>query len=105
MNYIKPFEELCFYDDFIFGVVMQNKEICKEALECMQDFQIDHIEYSEPQRTAAQLYTAHAIRLDVYVKDCNRIYDVEIQKKDEQNIRRHTRYCQGMMDLDSLLIR
>lgn len=78
MSYIKPFEELCFYDDFMFGVVMQNKELCKEALECMLGFEIDHIEYSEPQRTIAPLYTAHAIRLDVYVKDSKHIYDVEM---------------------------
>ena len=103
MSYIKPFEDLCFYDDFMFGVVMQNKELCKEALECMLGFQIDHIEYSEPQRTVAPLYTAHAIRLDVYVKDGNHIYDVEIQNKDEQDIGRRTRYYQGMMDVDSLL--
>ena len=103
MSYIKPFEELCFYDDFMFGVVMQNKELCKEALECMLGFKIDHIEYSEPQRTVAPLYTAHAIRLDVYVKDSNRIYDVEIQNKDEHDIGRRTRYYQGMMDVDSLL--
>ncbi len=103
MSYIKPFEELCFYDDFMFGVVMQNKELCKEALECMLCFKIDHIEYSEPQRTVAPLYTAHAIRLDVYVKDGNRIYDVEIQNKDEHDIGRRTRYYQGMMDVDSLL--
>ncbi|MBR4823448.1 MAG: Rpn family recombination-promoting nuclease/putative transposase [Spirochaetaceae bacterium] len=103
MTYIKPFEELCFYDDFMFGVVMQDKEICCEALECMLGFKIDHVEYSEPQKTVAPLYTAHAIRLDVYVKDSNRIYDVEIQNKDEQNIGRRTRYYQGMMDVDSLL--
>ena len=103
MSYIKPFEDLCFYDDFMFGVVMQNKELCKEALECMLGFQIDHIEYSEPQRTVAPLYTAHAIRLDVYVKDGNHIYDVEIQNKDEQDIGRRTRYYQGIMDVDSLL--
>ena len=103
MSYIKPFEELCFYDDFMFGVVMQDKELCREALECLLGFKIDHIEYDEPQKTVAPLYTAHGIRLDVYVKDSNRIYDVEIQNKDEQDIGRRTRYYQGMMDVDSLL--
>ena len=103
MSYIKPFEELCFYDDFMFGVVMQDKELCREALECMLGFKIDHIEYDEPQKTVAPLYTAHGIRLDVYVKDSNRIYDVEIQNKDEHDIGRRTRYYQGMMDVDSLL--
>ncbi len=103
MSFFKPFEELCFYDDFMFGVVMQDKELCKEALEYMLGFKIDHIEYDEPQKTVAPLYTAHGIRLDVYVKDSNRIYDVEIQNKDEDDIGRRTRYYQGMMDVDSLL--
>ncbi|MBR6216579.1 MAG: Rpn family recombination-promoting nuclease/putative transposase, partial [Spirochaetaceae bacterium] len=57
----------------------------------------------EPQKTVAPLYTAHGIRLDVYVKDSNRIYDVEIQNKDEQDIGRRSRYYQSMMDVDSLL--
>lgn len=31
----KPFEDLTFHDDFMFGIVMQDREICREALECM----------------------------------------------------------------------
>ena len=30
---LKPFEELTFHDDFMFGIVMQDKEVCREALE------------------------------------------------------------------------
>ena len=30
---MKPIEELTFTDDFMFGHIMQNKEICKELLE------------------------------------------------------------------------
>ena len=37
MYKIKPFEKLTFHDDFMFGIVMQDKEICQEALECLQD--------------------------------------------------------------------
>ena len=32
MYTIKPFEKLTYHDDFMFGVVMQNKEICHESL-------------------------------------------------------------------------
>ena len=35
MHKIKPFEDLTFHDDFMFGLVMQDKEICREALECL----------------------------------------------------------------------
>ncbi|MBQ2314478.1 MAG: Rpn family recombination-promoting nuclease/putative transposase, partial [Treponema sp.] len=48
-------------------------------------------------------YTSHGIRLDVYVQDESRIYDVEIQNRDFQDLGRRTRYYQGMMDTDSLL--
>ena len=30
---MKPIEELTFTDDFMFGHIMQNKEICTELLE------------------------------------------------------------------------
>ena len=103
MARIKPFEELTFHDDFMFGVVMQDKAICREALECMLGIKIDRIEYAEPQYSADPFYTSHGIRLDVYVQDGSRIYDVEIQNRDFQDLGRRTRYYQGMMDTDSLL--
>ena len=103
MSYIKPFEDLTFHDDFMFGLVMQDKEICREALECLLGIKIRHVEYSEPQKAIAPLYTAHGIRLDIYVQDGSTVYDVEIQNRDEKDMGRRTRYYQGMMDVDSLL--
>ena len=41
MKYIKPFEELTFHDDFMFGLIMQDIGICKEALECLLGIKID----------------------------------------------------------------
>ena len=45
------------------------------------------VEYAEPQRTLDPLYTAHGVRLDVYVQDSDRVYDVEIR----QTVRRPVR--------------
>ena len=103
MKYFKPFEELTFHDDFMFGLVMQDKDLCRDALECLLGIKISHVEYSEPQKTIAPLYTAHGIRLDIYVQDGSTVYDVEIQNKDEKDMGRRTRYYQSMMDVDSLL--
>ena len=47
MHKIKPFEKLTFHDDFMFGLVMQDKEICREALECLLGKSIQKIEYTE----------------------------------------------------------
>ena len=38
---LKPIEELTFTDDFLFGRVMQNAEICKGFLERMLEINID----------------------------------------------------------------
>ena len=103
MHKVKPFEKLTFHDDFMFGLVMQNKEICREALECLLGIKIDRLEYIEPQKTIAPVYTAHGIRLDVYVDDGKKVYDVEIQNWDEHDIGKRTRYYQGIMDTESLL--
>ena len=100
---MKPFEKLTFHDDFMFGIIMQDKKICKEALECLLGIKIDHLEYSEPQKIIAPLYTAHGIRLDVYVNDGKKVYDVEIQNRDEKDLGKRTRYYQGLMDCEALL--
>ena len=99
----KPFEELTFHDDFMFGIVMQDREICREALECMLGMQIARVEYAEPQWTLDPLYTAHGVRLDVYVQDSDRVYDVEIQNRDLHDLGRRVRYYQSMLDTDALL--
>ena len=71
MKKIKPFEKLEFYDDFMFGLVMQDKELCRDVLECLLGIKIRHLEYAEPQKDFKPMYTARGIRLDVYVKHGN----------------------------------
>ena len=103
MNYIKPFEELEFYDDFMFGLVMQDKELCRKVLECLMGIKIKEINFPEPQKVFEPFYSSHGIRLDVYVQGENTVYDVELQNKNEFNIGKRSRYYRGMMDIDQLL--
>ena len=87
----------------MFGIVMQDKEICTRALECMLGMKIDRIRLVEPQKSVIPLYTSRSIRLDVYVQDSKTVYDVEIQNRNTDDMGRRTRYYQSMMDADSLL--
>ena len=48
---IKSIEELTFTDDFLFGRVMQNPEICKGLLERLLEIKIEKIEYPVLQKT------------------------------------------------------
>ena len=77
----KPIEELTFTDDFMFGHILHNPEICKELLEQLLQIKIDHVEYPKLQETINSYYDSKGVRLDVYVKDSNRVFDIEIQNR------------------------
>ena len=68
----KPIEELTFTDDFMFGYVLHNPEICKELLEQLLQIKIDHVEYPKLQETINSYYDSKGVRLDVYVKDSDK---------------------------------
>ena len=45
--YLKTWENLDITDDFLFGKVMRNPEICKRMIEAILDIKIERIEYPE----------------------------------------------------------
>lgn len=103
-NIVMDWEDLGLSNDFLFGKVMQNPELCKEMLHrILPDLQIDHIEYPELQKTIKPDVDAKSIRLDVYVKDNqNKIYDIEIQMANTRELPKRTRYYQSLIDLQLL---
>ena len=94
-------EELSISNDFLFGKVMQNPELCKELLQrILPDLKIDHIEYPELQKNIRQDIDAKSVRLDVYVKDEKAVvYDIEMQVSDTKELPKRSRYYQSMIDL------
>ena len=99
----KPVEELTFTDDFMFGTVMKNKVICKGVLERLLHIKVGKIEYPSLQKTIAPFYESKGIRLDVYVSDPDRVFDIEIQTSIPPSLPKRTRYYQSLMDVDNLL--
>ncbi len=97
----RSWEELGISNDFLFGKVMQNPELCKELLQrILPDLDIDHIEYPELQKSIEQDRDAHGIRLDVYVKDDKEtVYDIEMQVSNTKELPKRSRYYQSMIDL------
>ncbi len=100
---IKPVEDLTFADDFMFGAVMRDKEICKGVIERLLKIQVDHIEYPELQKSIQPYYQSHGARFDVYVKDSNSVFDIEINTYREDDVWLRTRYYQSLLDTDNLL--
>ena len=94
-------EDLSISNDFLFGKVMQDAELCKELLQrILPELDIDHVEYPELQKTIKEDFEAKGIRLDVYVNDGKgTVYDIEMQAVTSKYLPRRTRYYQSMIDL------
>jgi len=94
-------EDLRISNDFLFGKVMQNPELCKELLQrILPDLEIDRVEYPELQKSIKQDMDAKSVRLDVYVKDGKEVvYDIEMQVSDTKELPKRSRYYQSMIDL------
>ena len=95
-------EELSISNDFLFGKVMQNPELCRELLQrILPDLKIHRIEYPELLKSIKSDMDARSVRLDVYVMDNREIvYDIEMQIRDTKELPmpKRSRYYQGMMD-------
>ncbi len=97
----KKWEELSISNDFLFGKVMQNPELCKELLQrILPELKIDRMEYPQLQKSIHVDIDAHSVRLDVYVKDDREtVYDIEMQVSNTKELPKRSRYYQGMIDL------
>ena len=94
-------EELSISNDFLFGKVMQNPELCRGLLQrILPDLKIARIEYPELQKSIRMDMDARSVRLDVYVKDEKEtVYDIEMQVSGTKELPRRSRYYQSMIDL------
>ena len=99
----KSFDELTFSDDWMFQKVMQNPQICAELVERLLHINVDHVEYPELEKAIAPYYTSKGVRLDVYLKDSDKIIDIECQSNLKPALGKRTRYYQSMIDIDNLM--
>ncbi|MBO7420793.1 MAG: Rpn family recombination-promoting nuclease/putative transposase [Spirochaetaceae bacterium] len=99
---MKPIEKLTFTDDYMFGTVMKNEKICKGVIERLLHIKVDHVELITLQKDISPYYETRGVRYDVYVKDSDKVYDIEMQNKKHGNIEKRTRYYQSMLDVDML---
>ena len=99
----KPIEELTLADNFMFCHTMKNEELCKELLEKLLHIKIERIIYPELEKELTAYYESKSVRLDVYVKDSNKVYDIEMQNQPSNFLPLRTRYYQSMIDVDNLL--
>lgn len=96
------FDKINLKHDFMFCTVMRKPEYCKPLLEMILGISIEKIEYAEKQKAVDVTVDAKGIRLDVYVKDNNTVYNIEMQAKKLKELPKRSRYYQGLIDLDQI---
>ena len=99
----KSLQELTIKDNFMFGAVMLNPEICRETLERILGIEIARVEVSK-EKSIVYNPEYKGVRLDIYAKDENNThYDVEMQALRHSAIEKRARYYHGQIDMEVLL--
>ncbi len=99
----KPFDELTFADDGMFQTVMKDPDISAELVERLLGVRVKQVKYPELEKAIEPYYTTHGVRLDVYLKDEDKVIDVELQSYPQKALGKRMRYYQSMADCDSLM--
>ncbi len=103
---MKSYEDLCFHDDFMFGKVMEDKELCRDVLECLMQRPIGELTEVQTQKEFRYTSDGKPIRLDVYNEDEQGvIYDAEMENLNNKTVEFHelpkrSRFYQGSIDID-----
>ena len=99
----KTLQDLTIKDNFMFGAVMMNEEICRELLELVLGFRIAKVTVS---REKSYVYHPKykGVRLDIIAADeKNTHYDVEMQVSRKAKPGKRSRYYHSQIDMDLLL--
>ena len=102
MTTTKTWDDLQIKDDYIFAKVMRDKEICKAVIEKLLNIKVKDLEYVEEQKEINIAFDSKSVRLDVYVEDSDRIFDIEMQTTNQRGLAKRSRYYQGMIDLNTI---
>ena len=93
---MKPFEELTYADNFLFGEVMQDETISKNILEIILGVKIRKVVIVEKEKHIDNVPDRKSIRLDVYLEDDeNTVYDIEMQIDNKYDTPKRSRYYHG----------
>lgn len=96
---LAPLKKLNLMDDFLFDIATSDLEACKIIIELSLGISIHNIRWKEGQKVIHNVSGKRGIRMDFYVEDDKgRIFDVEMQKRNEGNLPKRTRFYQALVD-------
>ena len=102
MNRFEKYENISFTNNFAFCKVMQNEEICREVIETLLHIKVGRLEYKSFEEDLKLEIDKRGIRLDVYIADSNRVFDLEMQTTNQKNLGCRMRYYQSLIDAELL---
>ena len=97
----KRWEDLDITDDFIFTRVMRNKRLCRTLLEMILKVKVGKIKFLTSHHAIQIDPNAKGIIMDVYLKDENKVINVEMQASNHGDLPRRARYYQAAADIDT----
>ena len=97
----KRWEDLDITDDFIFTRVMRNKRFCRTLLEMILKVKVGKIKFLTSHHAIQIDPNAKGIIMDVYLKDENKVINVEMQTSNHGDLPRRARYYQAAADIDT----
>lgn len=99
----KTVDQLTFADDGMFQEVLKEPAICAELVERLLGIRIRRVEYPELEKVIEPFYTTKGVRLDVYLRDEDKVIDVELQSYAQKELGKRMRYYEAMLDMDALM--
>ena len=97
----KRWEDLDITDDFIFSRVMRKKKLCRTLLEMILKVKVGKIKFLTSHHAIQIDPNAKGIIMDVYLKDENKVINVEMQTSNKGDLPRRARYYQAAADIDT----
>ena len=98
----KTLQELTIKDNFMFGAVMVDEELCKEFLDLVLGFRISKVTVCK-EKSMVYHPEYRGIRLDITAADEKSThYNVEMQVKRRKNLGKRSRYYHSQIDMELL---
>ena len=95
----KTLQELNLTDDFLFDVATEELENCKAIIELTTGLRLKSLKWKSGQKVIHNFPGKRGVRLDFIAEsEDGRIFDVEMQNRNEGNIPKRTRFYQALID-------
>ena len=92
-DFQRKWESLGISNDFIFGKVMQDEELCAELLcTIFPGLKIGRVSFPEKQKTISEGVDIHGVRLDIFTRDeFGKLFNMEMEKRRRRYLVKRTR--------------